>query len=85
MLWQPLVTTTNSDTSNKFLSRISSGDHKRTQQEVSTVLLSYLYKLYIAYAMNNYSCPNVHALSMSALCIYHKVAIQLICSLTLSI
>ena len=30
LLWQPLVTTTNSNTSNKSLSRISSGNHKRT-------------------------------------------------------
>ena len=30
LLWQPLVTKTNSNTSNKSLNRISSRDHKRT-------------------------------------------------------
>ena len=30
MLWQSLVTMTNNNISNKSLSRISSGDHKRT-------------------------------------------------------
>jgi len=50
MLWQPLVTMTNSNTSNKSLSRISSGDHKRTQQGVSAELLSYLYKLHMVCA-----------------------------------
>ena len=53
MLWQPLVTKTNSNTSDKSLSRISSRDHKRTQQEVSAVLESYLYKLHLVYATNN--------------------------------
>ena len=53
MLWQPLVTTTNSDTINKSLSRVSSGDYKRTQQEVSAELLSYLYKLQMVCATNN--------------------------------
>ena len=43
MLWQPLATKTNNNTSNKSCSRISSGDHKRTQQEVSAVLLPYIY------------------------------------------
>ena len=50
MLWQLLVTTTNSNTSNKPLSIISSENHKRTQQEVSTELLPYLYKLYMVHA-----------------------------------
>ena len=53
MLWQPLVTKTNSNISNKSLNRISSGDHKKTQQEVSTVLESYLYKLHLVHATNN--------------------------------
>jgi len=67
LLWQPLVTMTNNNTNNKSLSRISSGDHKRTQQGVSARLLSYLYKLHMVHATNNYSCPNVHASSMNAL------------------
>ena len=53
MLWQPLITMTNSNTSNKSLSRISSRDHKRTRQGVPAVLLSYLYKLHLVCATNN--------------------------------
>ena len=79
------TTTTNSNTSNKSLSRILSGDYKRTQQGVFTGLLPYLYKLHIVYATNNYSCPNVYALFISAPYVYYKIAIQLTCSLTLSI
>ena len=63
VLWQPLVTKTNSNTSNKSLSRISSGNHKRTQQGVSAVLESYLYKLCLVCATNNYTCPYVHTSS----------------------
>ena len=85
LLWQPLVTMTNNHTSNKSLSRISSGDHKRTRQEVFAVLLSYLYKLYIVYATNNYSCPNVYMLFMSVLCVHYEIVIQLTCSLISSI
>ena len=50
MLWQPLVTTTNSNTNNKYLNRISSGNHKRTQQGISAVLLPYLYNLHMVCA-----------------------------------
>ena len=53
MLWQLLVTMTNSNTNNKSLSRISSRDHKRTQQEVSAELLPYLYRLQIVHTTNN--------------------------------
>ena len=53
MLWQPLVTKTNSNTASKSLNRISSGNHKRTQQEVSAVLLLYLYKVHMVHATNN--------------------------------
>jgi len=63
MLWQPLNTKSNNYTSSKSLSRISSGNHKRTWQGVSAILESYLYKLYLVYATNNYTCPYVHALS----------------------
>ena len=52
MLWQPLITKTNSSTTSKSLSRISSGDHKRTQQEVSNVLLLYLYNRFMVCANN---------------------------------
>jgi len=65
LLWQPLVTKTNSNISNKSFNRISSGNHKRTQQGVSAELLPYLYQLHIVHATNNYSCPNVHMLSIS--------------------
>ena len=74
LLWQPLVTMTNSNTSNKSLSKISSRDHKKTWQGVSAGLLPYLYKLHMVHATNNYSCPNIHALSMSTPCVYHKIA-----------
>ena len=53
MLWQPLVTKTNSNTASKSLNRISSGNYKRTQQEVSAVLLLYLYKVHMVHATNN--------------------------------
>jgi len=53
VLWQPLVTKTNNNTSNKSLSRISSGDHKRTQQGVSAELLPYLYYYMMVHATNN--------------------------------
>ena len=53
MLWQLLVTklieTQVINLKNKYYYR----DHKRTQQEVSTELLSYLYKLQMVYATNN--------------------------------
>jgi len=42
----------NSNTSNKSLNRISSGDHKRTQRGVPNVLLLYLYKVLMVYANN---------------------------------
>ena len=52
MLWQPLITKTNSSTMSKSLSRISSGNYKRTQQEVPNVLLLYLYYRYMVHANN---------------------------------
>ena len=85
LLWQPLVTMTDSNTSNKSLSKISSKNHKRTQQRVSAELLPYLYKLHMVHATNNYSCTNVHVSSMSTPCIHHEVAIQLTHSLMSSI
>jgi len=75
---------TNSNTNNKSLSRISSGDYKRTQQEVSAELLSYLYKLQIVCATNNKPYPKIHVLSMSAPCIHHEVDMLLTYSLTSS-
>ena len=81
VLWQPLVTMTNNYTSSKSLNRISSRDHKRTQQGVSAELLPYLYKLHMVHATNNYSCPNVYVLSISIPCVYYEVAMQLTYSL----
>ena len=43
LIWQPLDTKFNSNISNKSLSKILSGNYKKTQQEVPTVLLPYLY------------------------------------------
>ena len=52
MLWKPLITRTNSSITSKSLSRILSKNRKRTQQEVSNILLSYLYYKYMVYASN---------------------------------
>ena len=52
LLWQLLITMTNSSITSKSLSRISSRNYKRTQQEVSDVLLPYLYYGYMVYANN---------------------------------
>ena len=52
VLWQPLITKTNSSITSKSLSRVSSGNHKRTWQEVPNVLLPYLYYRYMVYANN---------------------------------
>jgi len=48
-----IVATTNSNTNNKSLSSISSGDYKRTRQGVSAELLLYLYKLQMVHVTNN--------------------------------
>ena len=64
MLWQPLVTKINSNTSNESLNRISSGDHKRTRQGVSAELLPYLYKLHMVCATNNYIHLDSYILSL---------------------
>ena len=69
VLWQPLVTTTNSNTSNKSLSRISSGNHKRTQQGVPAILLPYLYKLHVVYATLLLHMPIL--MSMHCPYVYH--------------
>ena len=51
---------TNSNTSNKSLNRISSGDHKRTWQRVSNILLPYLYKVLIVSANNKLPYTKVY-------------------------
>ena len=82
MLQQPLVTMTNSNIINKSLSRILSGDHKRTQQGVSARLLPYLYKLQVVHANTNSPCSKVYILSISTLYIYHEINMLLTYSLT---
>ena len=52
MLWQLLITKTNSSMMSKSLSWISSGNYKRTQQEVPITFLYYLYKVLIVHANN---------------------------------
>ena len=52
VLWQPLIIKTNNNMISKSISRISSRNYKRTQQEVPNVLLLYLYYRYIVYANN---------------------------------
>ena len=66
----------------KSLSKILSRDYKTTQQGVSNILLSYLYNLHIVCASDKYSCPNVHALAMSILYVYHEINMLLTCTLT---
>jgi len=62
MLWQPLVTKTNDYTSGKSLNMdIKWEVYKRTRQEVSAKLESYIYKVHMVHATNNYACPYVHA------------------------
>ena len=58
--------------------------HKRTQQGVSAKLESYIYKVYMVCATNNYACPYVHA---TISCPPHsllKATMLYICTLTLS-
>jgi len=55
ILWQPLVTNTNSIQEVNLLVKYCCRDYKRTWQEVSDVLLSYLYYRYMVYA-----CHKLH-------------------------
>jgi len=62
LLWQPLIIKTNDYTSGKSLKLdIKWEVHKRTQQGVSAKLESYIYKVHMVCATNNYTCPYVHA------------------------
>ena len=69
----------------KALIRQSSGEnHKRTRQGVSAKLESYIYKVHMVRATNNYACPYVHA---TISCLPHfllKATILYTCALTLS-
>ena len=54
ILWQPLITKTNDHTSGKSLKMdIKWEVHKRTQQEVSAKLESYIYQVHLVRATNN--------------------------------
>ena len=79
LLWQPLITKTNSNTTSKSLSRISSGDHKRTQQEVLTIFLYYLYQVLMVHASNKQLYPNVHIQSMLLPCVNLMSSIRILC------
>ena len=80
-MWKPYVVATTKHKVWKLhkTAKLSVGyqceNHKRTQQGVSAELLSYLYKLHIVCATNNYSCSNVYILSMSVLYVHYEVAI----------
>ena len=57
VLWQPLITKTNDHTSSKSLRLdIKWEVHKRTRQEVSAKLESYIYKVHMVHATT--SCPS---------------------------
>ena len=54
MLWQPLITRTNDNTSGKSLKLdIKWKVHKRTRQGVSAKLKSYIYQVHLVHATNN--------------------------------
>jgi len=62
LLWQLLDTKSNDYTSGKSLSiDIKWEVHKRTRQGVSAKLESYIYKIHMVHATNNYAYPYVHA------------------------
>jgi len=49
-------------TLSKLIGKVSHGNYKKTQQEVSDALLPYLYNRYIVCANNKYIYPNIHML-----------------------
>jgi len=79
VLWQPLVTNTNSIQEVNILVGYYCRDHKRTRQEVFNVLLSYLYYRYIVYVNNKQPYPNVHVLFMLPLYINLMSSIRILC------
>ena len=68
-----LVTKTNDYTSSKSLNMdIKWEVHKRTQQGVSAKLESYIYKVHMVHATNNYACSYIHLIPYSRLpCCIH--------------
>jgi len=85
LLWQPLVTKTNDYTSSKSLNMdIKWEFHKRTWQGVSAKLESYIYKVYMVCATNNYTCPYIHATTSCSPHSLLKATMLYICALTSS-
>ena len=85
VLWQPLITKTNDHTSSKSLKAdIKWEVHKRTQQGVSAKLESYIYKVHMVHATNNYTCPYVYAISSYLPHFLLKATMLYICVLTSS-
>jgi len=56
-----------------FIRWESCRNHKRSQQEVSNILLPYLYYRYIVHTSDKQSYPNVHTSAMSVPYIYYKI------------
>ena len=86
MLWQPPIIMTSRYTQSIKLSVGYQvvGNYKRTQQEVSAKLPSYLYSLYMVCTTNNYSCPNIHTSSSCLPYILLKAIMLHSCALILS-
>ena len=61
------------NTLSSLMKQESCGDHKKTQQRVSNILLFYLYYRYMVCASNKWPYPNVHALAISTSCIHYKI------------
>ena len=84
VLWQPLITKTNDYTSGKSLSWISSRKFTRELNKKSAKLESYIYKVHMVYATNNYTCPHVYATSLYSSYFLLKAIMLYTCALTLS-
>ena len=55
--------------------------HKRTQQGVSAKLESYIYKVHMVHATNNYICPYIHATTSCPPHFLLKATILSLCTL----
>ena len=62
----------------KSQDKILSRDYKRTQQEVSNILLLYLYSLQMVCTSNKYSCPNVYVSTINVSYIPYEINMLLI-------
>ena len=71
-------------TVNLLISDIVWEVHKRTWQEVSAELESYIYKVHMIHATNNQPCPHVYALSSCLPYFLLKATMLYICALTSS-